>query len=275
MNAKICFIGAGNMAQSLIGGLITSGYDRQNIIATDPTQAQRNNVTERFGINCYDNNATAISIADIVVLAIKPQVLESVCQEINPAIQSKKPLVISVAAGIRTDAINQWLGNQNAIVRTMPNTPSLIQAGATGLYANTYVTEEQKNQAEHIMRAVGLAVWVDEEKLLDSVTALSGSGPAYYFLFMEAMEEAGRALGLDKKTAHILTLQTAIGASKMALESNQSCANLRHNVTSPNGTTERAIQSFESAEFKQIIANAMEAAYKRAGELADELGGKA
>lgn len=275
MNAKICFIGAGNMAQSLIGGLITSGYDRQNIIATDPTQAQRNNVTERFGINCYDNNATAISIADIVVLAIKPQVLESVCQEINPAIQSKKPLVISVAAGIRTDAINQWLGNQNAIVRTMPNTPSLIQAGATGLYANTYVTEEQKSQAEHIMRAVGLAVWVDEEKLLDSVTALSGSGPAYYFLFMEAMEEAGRALGLDEKTAHILTLQTAIGASKMALESNQSCANLRHNVTSPNGTTERAIQSFESAEFKQIIANAMEAAYKRAGELADELGGKA
>ena len=275
MNAKICFIGAGNMAQSLIGGLITSGYDRQNIIATDPTQAQRNNVTERFGINCYDNNATAISIADIVVLAIKPQVLESVCQEINPAIQSKKPLVISVAAGIRTDAINQWLGNQNAIVRTMPNTPSLIQAGATGLYANTYVTEEQKNQAEHIMRAVGLAVWVDEEKLLDSVTALSGSGPAYYFLFMEAMEEAGKALGLDEKTAHILTLQTAIGSAKMALESDQTCANLRRNVTSPNGTTERAIQSFESAEFKQIIANAMEAAYKRAGELADELGGKA
>ena len=161
MNVKICFIGAGNMAQSLIGGLIASGYDRKNIIATDPTQAQRNNVTERLGIHCYDDNAEAISMADIVVLAVKPQVLESVCLDIQAAIQAKKPLVVSVAAGIRVNAIDHWLGHENAIVRTMPNTPSLIQAGATGLFANTHVTEEQKSQAEHIMRAAGLAVWVD------------------------------------------------------------------------------------------------------------------
>jgi pyrroline-5-carboxylate reductase len=199
MHAQICFIGAGNMAQSLIGGLIASGYDKQNIIATDPTEAQRNQVTERFGIQCMANNAEAISQADIVVLAVKPQILQNVCQDLASTVQQTKPLIISVAAGIRSSAIDSWLGNNIAIVRTMPNTPALIQTGATGLFANSAVSEEQKSQAEHIMRAAGLTVWVNEEQQLDSVTALSGSGPAYYFLFMEAMEQAGKELGLDEK----------------------------------------------------------------------------
>lgn len=275
MNATICFIGAGNMAQSLIGGLIASGYNKKNIIATDPTEAQRNSVTQTFGIHCFADNVEAIEKSDIVVLAVKPQVLESVSHSIVDAVQSKKPLIISVAAGIRSDDINRWLGGNTAIVRTMPNTPALIQTGATGLYANAFVSDEQQSQAEHILRAAGITVWVDEEAKLDAVTALSGSGPAYYFMFMEAMEQSAQKLGLDEKTAHLLTLQTALGAAKMALESHQDCATLRKNVTSPNGTTERAIQSFESAGLHQIVENAMQAAQTRAQELADELGGKA
>lgn len=275
MNATICFIGAGNMAQSLIGGLISSGYDKQLVLATDPTEAQRNQVTERFGITCLADNNAAIEQSDIVVLAVKPQILETVCSQIKATVQQKQPLMLSVAAGIRTQAINSWLGDNNAIVRTMPNTPALIQTGATGLFANDQVNEEQKSQAEHIMRAAGVTVWVDEEQKLDAVTALSGSGPAYYFLFMEAMEQAGQALGLDAKTAHLLTLQTALGAAKMVLESRQDCATLRQNVTSPNGTTEKAIQSFEVDNLRDTINKAMQAAYDRANELADELGGKA
>jgi len=274
MHATICFIGAGNMAQSLIGGLIASGYDKQNIIASDPTQTSRNAITEKFGIQCFADNAQAVSQADIIVLAVKPQILEPVCQTIIDSVKSKQPLIISIAAGIRSKDINRWLGGQIAIVRTMPNTPALIQTGATGLFANEFVNNEQKSQAEHILRAAGITVWVNEESKLDAVTALSGSGPAYYFLFMEAMEQAGQQLGLDEKTAHILTLQTALGAAKMALESHQDFASLRQNVTSPNGTTEKAIQSFLADGLPETIAKAMQAAQHRAVELADELGGK-
>ncbi|WP_460188290.1 pyrroline-5-carboxylate reductase [Thiomicrorhabdus hydrogeniphila] len=275
MHATICFIGAGNMAQSLIGGLIASGYDKQNIIASDPTQTSRNAITEKFGIKTFADNAQAVLQADIVVLAVKPQILEPVCQTIINSVKSKQPLIISIAAGIRSKDINRWLGGQIAIVRTMPNTPALIQTGATGLFANDHVSNEQKSQAEHILRAAGITVWVNEESKLDAVTALSGSGPAYYFLFMEAMEQAGQQLGLDEKTAHILTLQTALGAAKMALESHQDFASLRQNVTSPNGTTEKAIQSFLADGLPETIAKAMQSAQHRAVELADELGGKA
>lgn len=262
------------MAQSLIGGLIASGYQPSLITATDPTKAQRDQVTERFGIRCYADNAEAIAKADIVVLAVKPQILQQVCESIASSVQAKQPLIISVAAGIRSHAIDDWLGGNHPIVRTMPNTPALIQTGATGLFASALVSEEQRSQAEHIMRAAGLTVWVNKESQLDAVTAVSGSGPAYYFLFMEAMEKAGQALGLDEKTAHILTLQTALGAAKMVLESQQDCATLRQNVTSPNGTTEKAILSFEADQLRETVAKAMQAAHHRAGELADELGGK-
>lgn len=275
MNATICFIGAGNMAQSLIGGLIASGYKKQHIMATDPTLEQRQSVTEKFGIQCFGDNAEAVAKADIVVLAVKPQILETVCGTIIDVVKAQKPLIISVAAGIRSKDISRWLGDDVAIVRTMPNTPALIQTGATGLFANESVSKDQQSQAEHILRAAGVTVWVDEESKLDAVTALSGSGPAYYFLFMEAMQHSAQQLGLDEKTAHLLTLQTALGAAKMALESQQDCGTLRKNVTSPNGTTERAIESFQADGLAEMVNKAMQAAQSRAVELADELGGKA
>ncbi|CAN8139862.1 Pyrroline-5-carboxylate reductase [uncultured Thiomicrorhabdus sp.] len=275
MNAKICFIGAGNMAKSLIGGLIASGYDANNILATDPNQEQRDTLSSQFAIQTYANNGEALMHADIIVLAVKPQILRQVCAEISDTVQAGSPLIISVAAGIRTDDINRWLGGELAIVRTMPNTPALIQTGAIGLYANSQVNSEQKSQAEHIMRATGLTLWVEQENQIDVVTALSGSGPAYYFLFMEAMEKAAQDMGLDAKSAHLLTMQTALGAAKMVMESHQDCAELRANVTSPNGTTEKAIQYFETHNLRDTVAGAMNAARNRAQELADELGGEA
>jgi len=272
MNKTICFIGAGNMAKSLIGGLTASGYPKQNICATDPTEAQRAQVTETLGIHCYEDNHQAIAKADIVVLAVKPQILQTVCNDIQSSVNLSKPLIISVAAGIETQDIDQWLGSGHAIVRTMPNTPALIQTGATGLFANAKVSDQQKSEAEHILRAAGIALWVDQEAMLNVVTALSGSGPAYYFLFMEAMQATGESMGLDERTAKLLTIQTALGAAKMALESTDDCAQLRKNVTSPNGTTEKAIQSFESAGIRDMVANAMQAAKERAEALAIELG---
>ncbi|WP_026329720.1 pyrroline-5-carboxylate reductase [Thiomicrorhabdus arctica] len=275
MNQTICFIGAGNMAQSLIGGLLASGYSKAHIFATDPTSVQRDQITQTFGIHCFADNNEAIAKADIVVLAVKPQILQSVCKDIRASIQAKSCMVISVAAGIRSLDINRWLGGEVSIVRTMPNTPALIQTGATGLFANPFVSANQKSQAEHILRAAGITIWVDDEQQLDIVTALSGSGPAYYFLFMEAMEEAAKKMGLDAKTAHLLTMQTALGAAKMVMESQQDCATLRRNVTSPNGTTESAIKRFEESNLRQTVEGAMLCAQNRAKELADELGGQA
>ncbi|WP_373017512.1 pyrroline-5-carboxylate reductase [Thiomicrorhabdus sp.] len=272
MQATLCFIGAGNMAKSLIGGLIASGYPKDKIIAADPTQAQRDNLTATFGIVCFAENNEAVQQADVVVLAVKPQILQNVSKSIQAAVQQKNSLIISVAAGIRTGDINRWLGGNLAIVRTMPNTPALIQSGATGLFANELVNNEQKNQAEHIMRAAGLTIWVQEESQIDVVTALSGSGPAYYFLFMEAMEQAAQSMGLDAKTAHLLTMQTALGAAKMVMESSDDCATLRKNVTSPNGTTEQAINTFENQGLREMVEKAMLAAKNRAEELANELG---
>jgi pyrroline-5-carboxylate reductase len=274
MQATLCFIGGGNMAKSLIGGLIASGYPQAKIIASDPTELQRHSLTQTFGIHCYADNNEAVQLADIVILAVKPQVLQTVCKNIAATVQQTEALMVSVAAGIRTTDIDRWLGGDMAIVRTMPNTPSLIQSGAAGLFANQKVSASQRDEAEHIMRAAGLTIWVDEESQLDAVTALSGSGPAYYFLFMEAMENAAQQMGLDAKTAHLLTMQTALGAAKMVMESTDDCQTLRKNVTSPNGTTEQAIKTFEQAGLRGIVAQAMQAARNRAEELANELGGE-
>lgn len=272
MNAKISFIGAGNMALSLIKGLIASGYDKHQLLATDPAADKQRDLSQSLGIECLGDNVEAVNQADVVVIAVKPQVLQNVCEEIAEAVQENAPLVISVAAGVRSADINQWLGGGVAIVRTMPNTPALIQSGATGLFANPQVDAEQKEMAEHILRAAGITVWVEQESDLDIVTAVSGSGPAYYFLFMEAMQAAAETMGLPAKTAKLLTIQTAFGAAKMALESAEECHTLRQRVTSPNGTTEKAIQQFEQAELPKIVAEAMQAAQRRAIELADELG---
>ena len=269
---KISFIGAGNMACSLIGGLIADGKTPADINITDNNTEQLNKLQQHFGVNVCQSNIEATEAADILVLAVKPQVLKQVTEEISETVQCKQPLIVSIAAGVQEKDINRWLGNNVAIVRTMPNTPSLIQTGATGLYANDKVSSEQRNIAETIMRAVGVAVWVDSEKQMDAVTAISGSGPAYYFLFMEAMEAAGRELGLDTETARLLTLQTAVGATKMALESSEDCATLRQRVTSPGGTTEQALRTFEEGDLRQLIKQAVTAAAKRSQELAKILG---
>jgi pyrroline-5-carboxylate reductase len=255
-----------------MGGLLASGYPKDKILATDPSADRRQEVTQSLGIPCLESNTETAAQADIILLAVKPQQLEPVCKELADTVKAKGALVISIAAGVRTSDIAFWLGGEAAIVRTMPNTPALIRSGATGLFATSAVSDSQKDQAENILRAAGLTVWVPQESDLDIVTAISGSGPAYYFLFMEAMQAAGQKLGLDESTARLLTIQTAFGASKMALESPDDCATLRQKVTSPNGTTEKAIQTFEQHDLRAIIEEAMTAAKDRAISLADELG---
>ncbi|MCI4410678.1 MAG: pyrroline-5-carboxylate reductase [Thiotrichales bacterium] len=274
LGQKVTFIGGGNMARSLIGGLIANGMNKNNINVVDPNEAQRH-LLANMGVATYAEADVALKNCDILVLAVKPQVMANVANSIAPLIKQYHPLVISVAAGIRCNDLSRWLGGEVAIVRTMPNTPAFVQSGATGLYANALVSHEQKNQAESLMRACGICVWVAEEAQIDSVTALSGSGPAYYFLMMEAMINAGESLGLDKKTATLLTVQTALGAAKMAIESQDTPATLRAQVTSPNGTTEAAILTFQQHHFEKVVSAAMQAARTRAETLATELGTQA
>ncbi|MDH5190110.1 MAG: pyrroline-5-carboxylate reductase [Gammaproteobacteria bacterium] len=273
-NSTIAFIGGGNMASSLIGGLIADGCPPGNLWVTDLNQGKLDYLANRFSINTTPDNNKAVTNADVVVLCVKPQVMHEVIVGITDSIQTRKPLVISVAAGIREKDLQTWLGGNVAIVRVMPNTPALIQTGASGLFANTYVSEEQCNLAESILRAVGLALWLDDEAMMDIVTALSGSGPAYFFYVMEAMEKAATTLGMEQKTARLLTLQTALGAAKMALESAEDIAELRQRVTSPGGTTEQAINTLQSGGLETLFADALTAAANRSKELAKEFGEK-
>ncbi|WP_294946208.1 pyrroline-5-carboxylate reductase [Sulfurivirga sp.] len=268
---NLTFIGAGNMARSLIGGLLAAGFPRERISATDPNEVAREQLTQQLGVRALADNAEAARQADVVVLAVKPQQLQAVCRELSPAV-GHRPLIISIAAGIRTDAIDRWLGGGLPIVRTMPNTPALVRSGATGLYANAQVMPEQKDAAENILRTVGLTLWVEKESLLDAVTAISGSGPAYFFLFMEALADAGESLGLTPEAARLLTVQTALGAARMALEGEDDLAELRRRVTSPGGTTAAALAVFDEAGCREIIHQAAEAARNRAEELAEQLG---
>ncbi len=269
---NISFIGAGNMARSLISGLIADGRDPATIWISDRNDDQRLLLEQQFHLHATASNIEAAENSDIVILAVKPQVMQTVCRELRDTVQQKRPLVVSIAAGIRELDINRWLGGDVAIVRAMPNTPSLIKTGATALFANSRVSSAQRNNAETILRAVGLALWIEDEALMRAVTALSGSGPAYFFLFIEAMEEAARDLGLADETARLLALQTAFGATKMALESPENCATLRRRVTSPGGTTEQAILTFENNGLRALVAKALSAAANRSDELAQELG---
>lgn len=274
-NTTIGFIGGGNMATALIGGLIANGGDASAILVSDPNEERRRYLAERFGITtCTENeNSQLVEKSDVVVLAVKPQVLRNVCHTISESVRHNQPLVLSVAAGIRLTDIERWLGATTPLVRTMPNTPALVQSGATALTANSQVTSNQKELAEGIMRAVGLTLWIEKEEQMDAVTALSGSGPAYIFLIVEALEQAATKLGLPEETARLLALQTAFGASKMALESPDDCATLRQCVTSPGGTTERALAVLEENNLRGIFEQALEAARDRSIELANQLGG--
>ena len=271
-NTTLTFIGGGNMAASLIGGLIADGWDPACIQVADTSTQRLQQLAEQFAITTTTSNNDAAEHADVIVLAVKPQAIKSVAQEIAHTVSQQQPLIISIAAGIPAAALGNWLGKSVAIVRTMPNTPAMVQSGATALYANSCVSEDQRSVAESILRAVGVAIWVDDEAQMDAVTALSGSGPAYFFLFKEALQAAGQQLGLTENTARLLALQTAFGAAKMALESDDDAATLRRQVTSPGGTTEYAIHTFQEGGFEALVSKALLAAADRSRELAEKFG---
>jgi len=267
-HVKLTFIGGGNMASSLIGGLVTDHFNPDQITVADPVDKQREKLAASFGVHTTENNLAAAADADVVVMAIKPQQFRAVAEELAPVIQESVTLVVSIAAGIPSQAIETWLGGNIAVVRAMPNTPALVQSGATALFANTQVTVEQRDLAESILRAAGLTLWLDDESLMDAVTALSGSGPAYFFRIMEVIESAGVELGLPSETARLLTLQTAFGAAKMALESSEALSTLREQVTSPGGTTEQGLRVLDENNIDRVFIDVLKAARDRSEELA-------
>ncbi len=264
----ITFIGAGNMARSLIVGLL---QDQANVAlrVADPDQNQLDAIRKHWpAVVATTDNREAIQNADVVVLAVKPQIMRDVAEEIAAQAQLSRPLVITIAAGIRADSLNNWLGGNLPIVRCMPNTPALVQAGATGLVANAVVSDNQRSLAESILRAVGITVWFDNERYLDTVTAVSGSGPAYFFLVMEAMQAAAEKMGLDAEDAKLLVVQTALGAARLALESGDLPAELRRKVTSKGGTTEAALKVLNEGGLTELFIQALQAAESRSRELA-------
>ena len=271
LNQNICFIGGGNMAQALIGGLLSRGLPTTRITVSDPVEQVRH-ILEDKNIQTTTNNVDAIKHADVVVLAVKPQVLATVLQPLKGLLSNK--LVISIVAGAEIQTISDLIGGSERIVRVMPNTPALVQTGAHGLYATAAVNTRDRELSSQILAATGLTIWVDTEAQIDAVTAVSGSGPAYFFYLMESMILAGKSLGLDEKVATALTLQTALGAAQMAITSSNSPAELRKNVTSPNGTTQAALDVFDQAEISQHIQSALAAAQQRSQELAQELSNK-
>ncbi len=269
---KIGFIGGGNMATSLISGLIASGHSPQQIWVSDADQNKLSSLATSLQVNTTATNDALLSEVDVVVLAVKPQAIAQVIKDSLTAFNQSNALVVSIAAGINQASLSKWLGEKAAIVRCMPNTPALVQTGASGLHANANVSEDQRDLAENIMRSVGISVWVDTESEIDAVTAVSGSGPAYFFLLMEAMEKAATDLGLSQHTAQLLIEQTALGAAKIALESNESPGELRARVTSPGGTTEQAIKTFNEGNFSVLVKQALQAAHDRSISLSNELG---
>lgn len=265
----ITFIGGGNMARSLIGGLIQAGsIEPAAIHVAEPDAAARTDLEASFGVTTHADNHQAVDGVDTVVLAVKPQILPDVCRDLGSTLAGAQPLLVSIAAGIRTDQVEKWLGNEAAVVRVMPNTPALIGAGANGLHANARVDAAQRERAEAIVNASGTCAWVDDETLMDTVTAISGSAPAYFFLMVEALEDAAAANGLDRTAARQLAAQTCLGAGRMMQEGDASPAELRRRVTSPGGTTQAALNSLNGDDLPGIVARAVDAARARGAELA-------
>jgi len=264
---KIGFIGAGNMAGAFMDGLISDGRDPSSLAAADTDTAKLDALGAR-GIYTSTDNADIVARSSAVILAVKPQVMMAVLTPLREVLATHDCLLVSIAAGISMDSLQAWTHAQQAIVRCMPNTPALVQAGASALFANSACTGEQKSVAESLLGAVGTVCWLDQEADMDTVTALSGSGPAYFFLLMEAMQDAAIAQGLDADTARQLCLQTALGAARLALQSDVDVAELRRRVTSPGGTTEAALRQFESEDFNAMVARALAKAADRSRELA-------
>ena len=262
----IGFIGAGNMATSLVGGMIAKGIRPARIWMSDVSAERLDQLAAQHKVHVNTDNNEIAGRADVLVLAVKPQVMQQVCEALRESVQARQPLIISIAAGVTVANLKQWLG-EVPVVRCMPNTPALVQAGATGLYGDPSVSAEQKTLAGQILGSVGLTFWFDEEKQLDAVTAVSGSGPAYFFLLMESMIAAAQELGLDAHSARQLVLQTAWGASQLAITSDAGPDVLRQQVTSPGGTTAAAIGTFEDGGFRDLVGKALAAARKRSEEL--------
>lgn len=265
----LCFIGGGNMARSLIGGLRQQGLAAERIRVAEPFEASRDGLQRDFGVPVFIDNTEAVQGASVWLLATKPQVLREVCESLASQAQAQRPLVISIAAGISSAQIARWLGDGIAVVRSMPNTPALLGAGATGLFANTQVDAAQRALSEAMLACTGITRWIADESLMDAVTALSGSGPAYIFLLAEAMQAAGETEGLPADTARDLALQTIFGAARMLTESGEPADVLRQRVTSPKGTTQAALDSFEADGFRAMVARAIQAARVRGAELSE------
>ncbi|NTV94864.1 MAG: pyrroline-5-carboxylate reductase [Thiobacillus sp.] len=266
---KVGFIGGGNMAEAMIGGMLKQGFAAMDIRVSEPNAERRTLLTGRFGIKVEERPAETLAV-DVLVLAVKPQILREVLTSLPKP--DATTCVLSIAAGVRAGDIARWLNHHRAVVRAMPNTPALVGAGIAGLYALPDVSEEQKARAEAVLKAVGAAVWVADEAQIDAVTAISGSGPAYVFLFIEALEDAGRALGLAPDTARALALQTVYGAAALAIQDGTEPAVLRARVTSKGGTTERGIAALEEHGVRAAVTAAARAAADRARELGDILG---
>ncbi len=267
---NIAFIGAGNMSRAIFGGMINSGYPASKIYATGRNLDKLQDLAEQ-GINITTDNQVAVSAAQVIVLGVKPQMMQQVTLPLATVTQQHKPLIVSVAAGVTSNSIEQWLGGNLAVIRCMPNTPALIKIGASALCANERVSDAQKQIAEQMMQNTGIALWVESEQQLDIVTALSGSGPAYFFMLMESMINAAVSQGLAPDVAEQLALQTALGAASIAQQSDLTPAQLKQQVMSPKGTTEQAIFSFEKAGFSDIIKTGMQANTDRSKQLAKEL----
>lgn len=262
----IGFIGAGNMAASILGGLLAKGIGANQIWLNDIDEQRLRTLAQDVGVNTSTHYQEIVPRCDVLVLAVKPQVMKEVCAAIAPLLPKPAPMVLSIAAGITVASLQQWLGLV-PVVRVMPNTPALVQAGASGMFASQEVNQTQRQQAETLMNSVGQSVWLEQEALMDAVTAVSGSGPAYFFLLMESMIESAIELGLDKDTAKKLVLQTALGAAKLANQSDVGPDTLRERVTSPGGTTQAALNAFAEGGFSELVHQALHSAKQRSEEL--------
>jgi pyrroline-5-carboxylate reductase len=268
--SRIAFIGGGNMARSLIGALVRGGTPADAIAVAEPNAELRALLARDFGVAVHDTALAAAAGAGVIVLAVKPQVMKAVCVELAASIAQAHPLLISIAAGIRIGQLAAWLGKELPIVRSMPNTPALIGAGATGMIANHAASAAQREQARAILGAAGTTVWIDDEDMMDTVTALSGSGPAYFFLLVEALEDAAVAQGLPRATARSLATQTCFGAGRMLVEDGEPPTVLRERVTSPGGTTAAALETFAGGNLRALVASAIAAATERGRELSEK-----
>jgi pyrroline-5-carboxylate reductase len=265
--SNIAFIGGGNMARSLIGGLIARGTAAADIRVSEPVDVLRDALAHDFGVNVGSENPIAASGAGLWLLAVKPQVMRAVCEALAPLAQAERPLVVSIAAGITAAQLQRWLGGGVAVVRAMPNTPALLGAGVTGLFGSAEVDANGRERAANLLASAGKTVWIDDEARMDAVTAVSGSGPAYIFLLAEAMEAAALAEGLPAEAARTLVLETVLGAARMLTESGEDPAELRRRVTSPGGTTQAAIETFETGGFRDLVAAAIRNATERGRQL--------